>query len=521
MPTCFGSTRHRTAGSTNHVTNLRMGHVVGRPATTTLTCNLSGNANGHAVTICSLNNNAFSVSVVRVSRISNRGAFRILTAGNSARLNNRSFSDHLVGCLIRRFGGSRNVSLHGSPLTVRHLGRTTRGTGVRLSSTRRASIGLPCVATSTANPGRVGVGIAHTGLRDLIRSLMGHSVRPLGITLRSTNLSMSSVSSIVLINNRAHVPVIRGGITRFFNGRPHGSIGPSRTMTVNTTIRNNILANSIGSMLLLSIAPLSLNVRAVNNIVAALVTGGAAVPAGRDRIFSATRSGRSTMAVRILRNRHGHTTSGGSLNRFGLSNVGPTPHNVPRVRIAFSVSTSNVLRISTGSGGDNGRRGVAVGTSSNLGRSRVRGVMHSTRTGTRTSHGFRRLMRAHGRNSRLLRDAHGRIRRTNSGLPTSSGATVRSTLATLRATLGNRSGTTVRTGVRRLTRISRGLVRVTRRRRTRRRATNTSTSTGGTGSSSIISTRFRRIGSGGWSPCGQMVVLAQTGKGFLSTHTFV
>ncbi len=87
IPTCFGSSRHRTAGSTNGVTNLSMGHVVGRPATTTLTFNFGGSRSGReAVTICSLNNNAFSVSVLRLTS----NMFRILSAGNSAGLNNSS-----------------------------------------------------------------------------------------------------------------------------------------------------------------------------------------------------------------------------------------------------------------------------------------------------------------------------------------------------------------------------------------------------------------------------------------------
>lgn len=93
MPTCFSSSRHRTAGRTKRVTKLRMGHVMGRPATTTLTCNLSGTRGSVGVTMFSLNNNAFSVSVLRF----NNNIFRMLSAGNSARLNNSSFSRMVVG----------------------------------------------------------------------------------------------------------------------------------------------------------------------------------------------------------------------------------------------------------------------------------------------------------------------------------------------------------------------------------------------------------------------------------------
>lgn len=92
IPTCFSSSRHRTAGRTNRVTNLRIGHVIGRPATTTLTCNVSGSRGSVGITMFSLNNNAFSVSVLRF----NNNIFRMLSAGNSARLNNSSFSRMVV-----------------------------------------------------------------------------------------------------------------------------------------------------------------------------------------------------------------------------------------------------------------------------------------------------------------------------------------------------------------------------------------------------------------------------------------
>lgn len=93
-PTCFASDRHRTAGSTNAVTKLGILHVVGRPATSSLTCNLSGvgsNGRRHFL-ICSLNNNAFSISVLGLTS----NMFRIRTSRNGKRLNNSSFSTHVV-----------------------------------------------------------------------------------------------------------------------------------------------------------------------------------------------------------------------------------------------------------------------------------------------------------------------------------------------------------------------------------------------------------------------------------------
>lgn len=91
MPTCFSSTRHTKAGSTTGLTNLAILHLLGRPATTTVTCKLSSNRR-NIVTICSLNNNAFSVSVLHLSG----NMFRMLTANNSSTLNNSSFSRMLT-----------------------------------------------------------------------------------------------------------------------------------------------------------------------------------------------------------------------------------------------------------------------------------------------------------------------------------------------------------------------------------------------------------------------------------------
>lgn len=91
IPTCFGSARHRTAHGTKHVTKLSIRHVLGRPATTTLTCNLS-RACGRAILIFSLNNNAFSMSVLSIKS----NIFRIQSASNSARLNNASFSRGVI-----------------------------------------------------------------------------------------------------------------------------------------------------------------------------------------------------------------------------------------------------------------------------------------------------------------------------------------------------------------------------------------------------------------------------------------
>lgn len=373
-----------------------------------------------------------------------------------------------------------------------------------MSSSADARVGLPCVVPMNNMPGRLIGALAHTGFRSLTRGLVRTYLRPYGGTVRSTNLNGSSVSRMVLMNNSSHVPTMRGLIRSFFNGAPSGNIGPSRMMTINTTMRNTILASRVGNIMLLSIAPLSVNVRALNNIVAGLVSTGAAVPTHGDRAFSATTSGRARMAVRILRNRHPVTTRGGSVNRFGLANVTPTHHNMPRVRMAFSVSTGNVLGMSTGSGTANGRRTVHVRTSDNLDGRRVSGVGTRTRTGTRTSGGRHRGVSGLGRTSDVVFSARGRLGRLNSGLPTSGGTSVRTTLRGLGSTRGTRSLTAVSDTVTRLgatfrTTDTRVCTRDNTRNNTRTNPSvgnkrRTNKRSGNKRSRRVRSTSFRRIG---------------------------
>lgn len=352
-------------------------------------------------------------------------------------------------------------------------------------------------------PGRLIGALAHTGFRRLTSDLVRTYVRPYHRSLGSTNLDASSVSRIVLMNNSAHVPTMRTVIRGFFNGTPSGNIGPSRIMTMNTTVRKKMLANRMGSILLLSIAPLSLNVRAVNNMVAGLVRTGAAVPAGGSRAFAATISGRPSMRVRMLRNRHSLTGSGGSVNHFRLSKVPTTRHNIPRVRIAFSVSTGNVLGMSTGSGKANGMRDVHVRTSDNLDSSRMGHVGRRTRTGTRTSGGRGRHVSGLGRTSDVVFRARGRLGSLNSGLPTSGGTPVRATLGGLGRTRGTRSVTNVSTTVTRLGDMfrttdrrvcgTRGTRNNTRPNPSFNRRANNGTNGGGR-SNNMASISFRRIG---------------------------
>ncbi len=495
IPTCFDSTRHRTAGSTNEVTNLRIGEVVGRPATTTLTCNLSGSAS-RGVVMCSLNNNAFSMSVLRV----NSNMFRILTAGKGGHLNNSSFSRGLVSCLTRRFGGRGNVSLEASGVTRRELGRTTRGTGVRLSNILDAGMGLPFVATSTANPGRLSVAVAERGFGRLATSLISGAVRPAGGTVSSTNVDMGRVSGILLMNNSSEVPTITRTISGFVKGSTRGNVGPSRYITLNTYVRNNILANRIRSLILLSMAPLSLNVRAVNNMFAGVVREGAAVPAGGDRMFSATTSDRADIRIRILRNRHRVTTCGGALNEFDLGGVPPTPHNIPRVRIAFSVSTGNVIRMATGSLKANGSRSIAVASDAGLSSRSVRGTIGRTRRFTTRSGGGGRGISIGGATSGLICRARGALARLKSGVSRRRGDKVRARISGLGRLVGASSFSIRTIGARDRT-ISRGFCTMSRglcRRTTTRRRTRGTSTGNNTGSSGIISTSCGMISRSGW-----------------------
>lgn len=195
-------------------------------------------------------------------------------------------------------------------------------------------------------------------------------------------------------------------------------------MTLKTSVRTKILNNRIGSLLLLSIAPLSLNVRALNRIFAGIVRHGAAVPADGSRAFSATASNRASIRVRILRNRQTVTGSGGDLNGFRLANVPPTPHNIPRVRISFRVSTSNVLRISTLSGNANHTRDVHVAGAKNLDTDRIRQVHRSTRIFTSRSDHHHRMTSLTGRTSTLFCDCRTALQSRNNDVSTTAHASL-------------------------------------------------------------------------------------------------
>lgn len=336
---------------------------------------------------------------------------------------------------------------------------------------------------------------------------MRTAVNPMESTLRSSNLRVNRVSGILVINNSSEVPTIRSTIGGLVNGRPFGNVGPSRYITVNTTVRTNMLNNRIRKLLLLSMAPLSLNIRAVNNIVAGVVSEGAAVPAGGDRVFSATTSGRARIRVGILRNRHRFTHSGGRLNLFTLAKVTPTVHNVPRVRIAFSVSTGNVIGMSTGSLNANGRRGVAVDGSASVDGRSVSGTIGRTRRFTTRSGGHHRTISTGGRTRGVICRTRGLIDRDNSGVPRSSGGTVGAGITTLGRTVSGSSTTLVNATGRSLRgalgSTTTGLCRRTTPRNNtpsvgNTRPGNNGPANGGNKSPGMCSTSFASISSGGW-----------------------
>lgn len=84
-PTCFKAGRHVRAGRTKRVTNLGMLSVVGRPATTTVSCNM-GASRGGAILMCSLKNKAFSIALVGIGN----NTVGMVTANKSRRLKKMS-----------------------------------------------------------------------------------------------------------------------------------------------------------------------------------------------------------------------------------------------------------------------------------------------------------------------------------------------------------------------------------------------------------------------------------------------